>query len=76
MSAFKYDDEKLSLDKYTIIEETRTRVIYNWLQYFDEASLQREFEESGFQVAGLYADVAGAPLTPDAPEMAIVARKP
>jgi SAM-dependent methyltransferase len=74
LTTFKYDEERVALDKYTIIEPARTRVVYNWLQYFDEESLRREFEGNGFEVAGLYADVAGASLTPDAPEMAIVAR--
>ena len=29
MNTFKYDKEKITLDKYTIIEETRTRVVYS-----------------------------------------------
>jgi 2-polyprenyl-3-methyl-5-hydroxy-6-metoxy-1,4-benzoquinol methylase len=35
LSTFKYDREKVILDKYTIVEKTRTRVFYNWLQHFD-----------------------------------------
>jgi SAM-dependent methyltransferase len=31
LTTFKYDDEFLIVDKYTIIEESRTRTIYNWL---------------------------------------------
>jgi 2-polyprenyl-3-methyl-5-hydroxy-6-metoxy-1,4-benzoquinol methylase len=34
LNIFKYDDEKVVLDKYTIIEKNRTRTIYNWLKYF------------------------------------------
>ena len=45
LNTFKYNEEKITLDKYTIIEETRTRVIYNWLQYFNQDSLRKEFEE-------------------------------
>jgi len=74
LNTFKYDDARVSLDKYTLIEPARTRVVYNWLQYYDEESLRAEFAENGFEVAGIYGDVAGAPLTSDSLEMAIVAR--
>ena len=45
--------ENVILDKYTIIEEKRTRIIYNWLQYFSVDSLREEFEENGFKVESL-----------------------
>lgn len=75
LNIFKYEKEKATLDKYTIIEEKRTRVVYNWLQYFTQDSLREEFEASGFDVMEFYADVAGTAFAPDSPDMAIVARK-
>ncbi len=63
------------LDKYTIIEESRTRVVYNWLQYFSKDSLRNEFEENGFKVEESYSDVAGKTFTPESLEIAIVAKK-
>ncbi len=75
VNTFKYDNERVILDKYTIIEHTRERVVYNWLQFFSEDSLRKEFEENGFKVEALYADVAGGILTPDTAEFAIVAGK-
>lgn len=75
VNTFKYDDEKVTLDKYTIIERKRTRVVYNWLQYFSQESLRKEFEESGFEVESFYSDVAGAAFSAETPDMAIVARK-
>ena len=75
INTFKYENEKVILDKYTIIEEKRKRTVYNWLQYFSEDSLTKEFEENGFRVESLYADVAGKPLSPDSEEIAIVAVK-
>jgi len=74
VNTFKYDDEKVVLDKYTIIEDHRTRVIYNWFQHFDPASLSSEVESSGFTIEETYGDVAGNPLKPDANEMAVVLR--
>ena len=72
---FKYDEEKVVLDKYTIIEEKRTRVVYNWLQYYSEDSLRKEFEENGFEVEGFYADVTGTTISPESLEIVIVAKK-
>ena len=75
LNSFKYDTEKVSLDKYTIIEESRSRVIYNWLQYFSQESLRKELEDCGFRVEAFYSDVAGSPFSPQSPEIAVVARK-
>ncbi len=75
VNTFKYQQEKVLLDKYTIIEETRQRVVYNWLQCFSKDSLHQEFEENGFKIDGLYSDVAGKAFSSDSMEMAIVAKK-
>jgi 2-polyprenyl-3-methyl-5-hydroxy-6-metoxy-1,4-benzoquinol methylase len=75
VNIFKYEEEKIILDKYTIIEESRTRVVYNWLQHFSKDSLQDEFTANGFRVEEIYSDVAGTPFSPDSTEIAIVAKK-
>jgi cyclopropane fatty-acyl-phospholipid synthase-like methyltransferase len=75
VNTFKYEDEKVILDKYTIIEESRKRVVYNWLQYFSKDSLGKEFEENCFKVEEVYSDVAGTTFNPESPEIAIVAKK-
>jgi len=75
LNTFKYDTEKVTLDKYTIIEETRTRVVYNWLQYFSQDSLRHEFEKHGFTVQEFYSDVAGQAFDPESADIAIVAKK-
>ena len=75
LNTFKYDEDKVTLDKYTIIEKDRTRVVYNWLQYFNKDSLQEEFEKNGFEAQEFYSDVAGSTFSQDSPDMAVVARK-
>jgi 2-polyprenyl-3-methyl-5-hydroxy-6-metoxy-1,4-benzoquinol methylase len=75
VNTIKYEKEKVVLDKYTIVEESRTRVVYNWLQHFNKESLQKEFEVNGFQVEEFYSDVAGTTFNPESPEIAIVAKK-
>lgn len=76
LNTFKYDKEKVSLDKYTVIEKERTRIIYNWLQYFSLDSITKEIEESGLEVKEFFSDVAGAPFSKDSSEIAITAVKP
>jgi len=75
LNTFKYEEEKVVLDKYTIVEAARTRTVYNWLQYFSPEGIEREFAEGGLAVENLYADVAGAPFDPEGGVFAVVARK-
>ena len=75
LNTFKYEKEKVALDKYTLIEAGGTRTVYNWLQYFSPEELEREFEAFGFKVEQLYSDVAGSPFDPETKEFAIVAKK-
>jgi 2-polyprenyl-3-methyl-5-hydroxy-6-metoxy-1,4-benzoquinol methylase len=73
VNTFKYLEEKVILDKYTIVEASRTRIVYNWLQYFSHETLEKEFVESGFTLDKLYSDVAGTPFSPESTEFAVVA---
>ena len=75
LNTFKYDREKVILDKYTIVESDRTRTVYNWLQYFSPEDLEREFVESGFSIEGLYSDVAGTPYNRESSEFAVIAKR-
>ena len=75
LNTLKYEKEKIILDKYTIVEASQTKTIYNWLQYFSLESLRKEFRENGFRIDECYSDVAGTPFSPDSNEYAIVANK-
>ena len=74
-NTFKYEKEKVILDKYTIIEAGRRRTIYNWFQHFSSEALEREFAESGFAIEENFSDVAGTPFDSKANEFAVVASK-
>lgn len=76
LNTFRYEQEKVSLDKYTIIEQSETRVVYNWLQYFTKDSLQKELEKSGFEVKEFFSDVTGSEFKSNAPDMAVYAKRP
>ena len=74
LNTFKYDEEKVVLDKYTIVEPDRIRRVFNWLQYFAPDELEKEFVESGFSVERLYSDVAGTPYDQKSDEFAVIAK--
>lgn len=75
LNTFKYQREKVALDKYTIIEPERTRTVYNWFQCFSRETIEGEFEECGFVVEGFYSDVAGTSYDPESKEFAVIARR-
>jgi len=75
LNTFKYDEEKVVLDKYTIVEPERTRTVYNWLQYFAPEDLEKEFRDAGFSIEGLYSDVTGTPYDGTSGEFAVIATR-
>ncbi len=75
LNIFKYEEQKVVLDKYTIVEEGRNRIVYNWLQYFSSESLKEELEKGRFIVQNLYSDVSGSPYDSRSEEMAVVLKK-
>jgi cyclopropane fatty-acyl-phospholipid synthase-like methyltransferase len=75
LNTFKYEEEKVTLDKYTIVGRAKTKSIYNWLQYFSVESLTKEFRQAGLAIAEVYSDVAGKPYDAVANEFAVVAHK-
>ncbi len=75
LNTFKYEKEKVVLDKYTIIESERTRTVYNWLQYFASEDLEKAFQDAGFSVQGLYSDVRGIPYDRNSGEFAMIATR-
>jgi len=75
LNTFKYEAEKVILNKHTVVERSRTREIFNWLACFSPESLGREFEAGGFRIVEQYCDVAGGRYETNSPQMAVVARR-
>jgi 2-polyprenyl-3-methyl-5-hydroxy-6-metoxy-1,4-benzoquinol methylase len=75
LNTFKYEGDKVILDKYTIVEASQTKIIYNWLQYFSLEAIDKEFSDTGFRIDEYYSDVAGAHFRIDSNEFAVVAHK-
>lgn len=74
LNTFKYNEEHLILDKYTILERDRTRRIFNWLQCFTPEKIETEFARCGLEVVERWGDVAGSGYDAGATEFAVVAR--
>lgn len=72
VTTFRYDDAKVSLDKYTIVERDRVREVHNWLQHYSPESLKSEVHASGLEVEALFGDVAGRPYDAGGTEFAVV----
>ena len=72
LNTFKYEEELVVLDKYTIVEKAHTRQIFNWLQCFTPQDIERECADFGLQLVKTWGDVAGAEYDPKASEFAIV----
>ncbi len=75
VNIFKYDDEKVCLDKFTIYEESKSYTVYNWLQYYSVSSLEEEFKEAGFSLTDVLGNVAGAEYSEKGDEFAVIAEK-
>lgn len=71
--SFKYADERVTLDKYVIVERTRSWEVYNWLQYFSVETLRQEMEAAGLRIVEVLSDVAGNPYSESADQFAVVA---
>ena len=75
LNTFKYEEDKVVLDKHTIIEENKTKVIYNWLKHYSVEEITRELKEAGLIVEEVYTNVAGDEYNEDSLEIAVVAKR-
>ncbi|MDQ1289990.1 MAG: hypothetical protein QG622_3556 [Actinomycetota bacterium] len=70
---YRYEPERVSLDKYEIVKEGGARSHLSWTQYYSPDTLATELTTTGFEVAELLGDVAGTPYDADARQFAVVA---
>ncbi|MBU2470315.1 MAG: class I SAM-dependent methyltransferase [Proteobacteria bacterium] len=72
-NSYKYEPEKLALDKYTIVSQAETHQVYNWLQHFTPDDLKSELAAGGFALQETLGSVAGDPYDPASSEFAVAA---
>jgi SAM-dependent methyltransferase len=75
LTTFKYDAERVTLDRYEIVEENGASVYYNWLQHYDPPTLAAEVAEAGLTQHQVLGDVAGTAYDASHPEFAVIARQ-
>lgn len=75
MKTIRYEDEKVVLDKYVIVESSRIWEVYNWLQYYTLESLAKDVASQGFHIEQVFSDVAGAPFSKDSDVIGVVLHK-
>ena len=70
---FVYPDERLSLDRYLIVEPNETWQIFNWYQHYTPESLQAELHRAGFADVKMVGDLTGKPLEIDGDFIGVIA---
>lgn len=73
LNTFRYDADRVALDKYEIVTEAGTARYFNWTRFFAPEELTAELSAAGFDVVEILGDVAGAPYDPTAPQFAVTA---
>ncbi len=75
LNTHKYNDEKVVLDKYSIVGQNVNKVIYNWHQYFSPDVLKSELHRQGFNIEQMFSNVSGEAYDNKSDEFAIVAKQ-
>jgi SAM-dependent methyltransferase len=70
---FVYPGERLSLDRYLIVEPNETWQIFNWYQHYTPESLQAELRQAGFSDVKMVGDLTGKPLEIDGDFIGVIA---
>jgi SAM-dependent methyltransferase len=70
---FRYDEERIALDRYLLVEDDRTRWVHNWFAHLTADQLSGELSDAGFDVEQLLGDLTGRPHDRDADTIAVVA---
>ena len=74
-STFVYREDSVALDKFVVVEPSRSRTFYVWAQHFSPERLVSELGQAGLARATFVGDVAGRPFDGQAAEFAVVARR-
>ncbi len=58
-SSFKYEDEKVTLDKFVISQDDKEWTVFNWLQHFTIEDLSQELATHDLEIKRTYSDLKG-----------------
>lgn len=68
---YKYSDN-VTLEQSIVVSNNTITSYYLWNSCFTIESLTKEAKEAGFEVCGIYGDVAGSRYTEESPTIAVV----
>ena len=71
---YVYSEERISLDRYLIVQPDDSWQIFNWTQHFSPLSIEEELRNAGFQVEHRAGDLSGTPLVAASDLIGIIAR--
>lgn len=71
---FKYGDERVYLDRHTLVEEAGCRELFNWIQCYDPEGLDQEMAEYGWDLHEVLGNIAGDEYDSCRKDFAVVAR--
>ena len=72
-----YQHHDVHLKRYIIVPRLgRTRSFDAWYHHYDRGAVTKVVESAGWEVAGVYGDLTGAPFDPDGRWIGVVCRKP
>ena len=74
-ATFLYPERTTTLDRYLIVEPSRTRSVHNWLEYMTPGRLSAELEQAGFASSQPLEAVSGASWRDDDMPFALIARR-
>lgn len=73
LNIFKYDKDKIILNKETIITKYKEQTINNWLQCFDLETIKMELELAGMVLCNSFSNICGGKYCEDSFNIAVVA---
>lgn len=72
---FKYGDLNISLDKYSIIENSGVWHVYNWFQYYSKEMIEMELLDNNFKVTEYFSNTTGETYNSESNEIVIIGKK-
>ena len=70
-----YEEERLSLDRFFIVEPGEAWQIFNWAQYYSPETAAAELAGAGFMVRAMAGGLDGEPLADDSKTIGVIAEK-
>ncbi|MBN2352564.1 MAG: class I SAM-dependent methyltransferase [Spirochaetales bacterium] len=72
---FKYSDERIILEKHTVIESMKKFTIHNYIKCFEIDEIKKELADNGFHAMEDYSDISGTAYKRHAKDIALVAKR-